>query len=75
MIRNYISLKKQVILTSTLKEEEYEKDKYSNLDVFSIDYSNNQDSKILQESNTKEFNLILKKFNLDLGQKVDQNKY
>jgi len=50
MIRNFIARKKQVIITSTLKEEEYNAQKYDqykgNANV--IDYSGNQSSKLLQ---------------------------
>lgn len=50
MIKNFISREKQVIITSTLKEEEYTAHKYDqykgNANV--IDYSNNESSKLLQ---------------------------
>jgi len=50
MIRNFITRKKQVIITSTLKEEEYNAQKYDqykdNANV--IDYSGNESSKLLQ---------------------------
>ncbi len=50
MIKNFISRKKQVIITSTLEKEEYTAHKYDqykgNANV--IDYSNNESSKLLQ---------------------------
>lgn len=50
MIKNFISRKKQVIITSTLKKEEYTVQKYDQYkgDANVIDYSNNESSKLLQ---------------------------
>ena len=48
MLKIYSDLNRQVILTSTLKDEEYNSDKYEKRgNVNSIDYSNHQDCKIL----------------------------
>ena len=63
MLNEYINLNKQVILTSTLKDEEYDADKYykiENLNV--IDYSMLADSKILQSDFVSEFKKIIDKF-------------
>ncbi|MDR0229893.1 MAG: hypothetical protein LBI72_12645 [Flavobacteriaceae bacterium] len=65
MLNEYIKLDKQVILTSTLKDEEYDADKYykfKNLNV--IDYSMLADSKILQSNFVPKFKKILDKFNI-----------
>ncbi|MDG3338665.1 hypothetical protein [Streptococcus suis] len=66
MIDYYKKLNKQVILSATLKNQEYAVDKYSNIEgVNTIDYSINDDSKILNSKYTDEFILILKKFNIE----------
>ncbi|MGC4375100.1 hypothetical protein ABZF74_11980, partial [Streptococcus suis] len=66
MIDYYKKLNKQVILSATLKNQEYAVDKYSNIEgVNAIDYSINDDSKILNSKYTDEFILILKKFNIE----------
>jgi hypothetical protein len=65
MLNEFLKLDKQVIITSTLKKEEYSADKYSNInDLNVIDYSNFEDSKILQESYVVSFAEILTKFNV-----------
>lgn len=65
MLSEYIKLNKQVILTSTLKDEEYDADKYYNIDNLNvIDYSMLADSKILQSNFVPEFQKILDKFNI-----------
>ncbi len=65
MIKEYIKLNKQVILTSTLKDEEYDSDKYYKIkDINVIDYSKIQDSKILQPSYVDNFLEILYKFGI-----------
>jgi len=67
MIENYIKSNKQVILSSTLKKEEYSSKKYSGFEfVNAIDYSLNQDSKILAEKVVDEFMNILNSFNVKL---------
>ena len=66
MIEEYKKLNKQVILTSTLKNEEYDSDKYFNIEGLNvIDYSNLQDSKILQEDNVGEFLKLIEKFGIN----------
>jgi hypothetical protein len=63
MIEEYIKLEKQVILTSTLKNEEYDSDKYSKLkNVNVIDYSSFADSQILQKNYVVSFLEILENF-------------
>ena len=65
MIEEYIKLNKQVILTSTLKDEEYDSDKYYKIEGINvIDYSEIQDSKILQPSFVDEFTELLDKFGI-----------
>ena len=67
MIREYRRLKKQVILTATLKSQEYSSDKYpKSNDLNPIDYSHIQTNKLLQPSFCAEFEKILKAFNLEL---------
>lgn len=63
MIEEYKKLNKQVILTSTLKKEEYDSDKYFNIEgITVIDFSELPDSKILQQSFVKEFIKLIEKF-------------
>ena len=64
MIKNFISRKKQVIITSTLKKEEYTANKYDqykdNANV--IDYSNNGSSKLLQSQYVARLGTIVESF-------------
>lgn len=64
MIKNFISRKKQVIITSTLKKEEYTAHKYDrykgNANV--IDYSNNESSKLLQSQHVARLGTIVESF-------------
>lgn len=64
MIKNFIARKKQVIITSTLKAEEYNAQKYdqykNNANV--IDYSNNESSKLLQPQYVGQLEIIVKSF-------------
>lgn len=63
MINHYRKVNKQVILSSTLKYEEYNNTKYSNIEnVNAIDYSINDDSQLLQEKYNKDFMGIVKRF-------------
>ncbi len=65
MLENYIKTNKQVILTSTLKSEEYHGLKYEEIQgINAIDYSIHEDNKILKESYGKEFCKILEMFNI-----------
>lgn len=63
MIEEFVKLNKQVILTSTLKREEYSTDKYLSFkEVNTLDYSKLVDSKLLQEKHLEDFLKILEKF-------------
>lgn len=65
MINGFISLKKQVIITSTLKTQEYTDKKYNGINhVNAIDYSRIKPNRILSKDYANEFSKILKKFNL-----------
>lgn len=64
MLEIYKKLGKQVILTSTLKSEEYEKNKYHTIkDINSIDYSHHQDCKILSRQEINNFSTLISGFN------------
>lgn len=64
MIKNFIARKKQVIITSTLKKEEYNAQKYDqykdNANV--IDYSSNESSKLLQPHYVERLGYIVESF-------------
>lgn len=61
-------LNRQIILTSTLKKEEYRSDKYSqDANINAIDYSTFQDSRILQPSYVPELVGITNKFRISLS--------
>lgn len=63
MLDIYKSLDKQVILTSTLKKEEYRGAKYISDDsVNALDYSGHTDCKILQKSYSQKFKIIIDSF-------------
>lgn len=63
MIEEFIKLNKQVILTSTLKREEYSTDKYAPFkEVNTLDYSELADSKLLQKDYLDDFLKIIGKF-------------
>lgn len=65
MIQTFQKTGKQVILTSTLKKEEYDSHKYDKYDgVNVIDYSVHEDSQILQESYAQLLKRILNEFGL-----------
>lgn len=65
MLEEFIRLNKQVILTSTLKREEYSADKYKTFkDINSLDYSQFQDSKLLQSSYVEEFKKMITNFQI-----------
>lgn len=64
MLDIYGNLKKQIVLTSTLKDEEYKTDKYRrNKKINSIDYSSHKDCKILTEDLKDEFGMLVTQFN------------
>lgn len=64
MIKNFISRKKQVIITSTLKAEEYNAQKYDQYkdQANVIDYSNNESNKILQPHLAERLGAIVESF-------------
>lgn len=65
MLECFKNLGKQVIITSTLKEQEYSTDKYSNIQgINAVDYSSNEDSKILTQVYNNNFKKIIKSFNI-----------
>lgn len=69
MLNIYGNLEKQVILTATLKDEEYEGDKYmSNSNRNVLDYSSFEDSHILNEKFKDEFSKIVSSFGSTLNQ-------
>lgn len=66
MIEHFKKLNKQVLLSATLKEEEYSNNKYANIsDIKVIDYSDNNDSKILNFRFTERFTKILQNFHIN----------
>ena len=67
MLNYYKALGKQVILTATVKQEEYTSDKYtSDKELNVLDYSNHSNSKILQEEYVSDFKIIVESFNVQL---------
>ena len=65
MLDTYKILDKQIILSSTLKKEEYELLKYDELEgINAIDYSGHEDNKILQKQYVEQFDKILNLFNV-----------
>ena len=64
MLNIFRELNKQIILTATLKDEEYDREKYKSDDKTNIlDYSDFQDSKILHSDYSEEFSKLLETFN------------
>jgi hypothetical protein len=67
MLEIYESLEKQVIVTSTLKEEEYATDKYTNTETINVlDYNGHDDSKILNSKFSDDFMNILRGFEINI---------
>lgn len=65
MIKQFKILNKQVILTSTLKKEEYNSKKYYDMDdITVIDYSTIPDSKLLSSEYLSNFKVLLNRFNI-----------
>ena len=65
MLNEYKGLNKQVILSSTLKEEEYNLLKYDEIEkINAIDYNMHENNKILQKKYADKFNDILDIFNV-----------
>ncbi|PTO66206.1 hypothetical protein [Vibrio splendidus] len=62
MLQLYNSLGKQVILTSTLKSEEYNTNKYSHTYINALDYSIHKTHKLLGSRDLPAFTEILSKF-------------
>lgn len=64
MLNIYKDLGRQIILTSTLKDEEYSNDKYENMNnINPIDYSKHQDCKILNQDHKARFIGLISSFN------------
>lgn len=71
MLDIYIKTKKQIILTSTLKTEEYKTLKYDSISgVNAIDYSTHQSSQILKESYVTKFKDILSGFGVTIEEPI-----
>ena len=67
MLDYYKVVGKQVILTATVKEEEYTSDKYTSDEELNVlDYSIHTNSKILQVDYAFNFNVILESFEITL---------
>lgn len=65
MIECFKNLNKQVIITSTLKKEEYSADKYNNIENINvIDYSQNEVSQILKPFQNELFKKITDSFGI-----------
>ena len=65
MIACFTEIKKQVILTSTLKKEEYRNNKYSEFkNVNALDYSQHADSHILNKHSVERFLKICEEFGI-----------
>ncbi len=63
MLKIYKELKKQIIITATLKTEEYSAQKYDDEKVINaIDYSDHDDCKIMQEMQSDVFNKLINSF-------------
>lgn len=70
MIEEYKKLSKQVLLTATLKDQEYTTEKYPTADRLNpIDFSVIQSNQILSPEYVAEFVELLKEFNLALNQR------
>lgn len=65
MIQTFQKTGKQIILTSTLKKEEYDSHKYDKYEGINVmDYSIHEDSQILQKSYAQSFKRILNDFGI-----------
>ncbi|MGR5278705.1 hypothetical protein ACPV5J_18640 [Vibrio rotiferianus] len=62
MLEEFIGLGKQVILTSTLKKEEYNNGKYSDRRITNIDYSKHPNGKLLSSDYNKKFRSCIDAF-------------
>lgn len=71
MLDIFSSLNKQVIVTSTLKQEEYMAEKYYSIDDANVlDFSNFSDSKLLQNTMKDDFRSLLDNFDGFIMQKI-----
>ena len=67
MLTYFKKINKQVILSSTLKVQEYLVDKYNNIEHINLlDYSSHKDSKILRSNFSIQFNKILEEFKINV---------
>ncbi|MFB2652744.1 hypothetical protein [Shewanella seohaensis] len=67
MLEIFEALDKQVIISATLKKEEYNSDKYETYGaITALDYSYNENSKILTEKFNLEFTSICKSFGISI---------
>lgn len=67
MLTYFKKINKQVILSSTLKVQEYLVDKYNNIEHINLlDYSSHKDSKILCSNFSIQFNKILEEFKINV---------
>jgi len=65
MLKEFTKIDNQVLLSATLKEEEYSIEKYVSTDSINvIDYSQNMDNSILSQDNLDDFKEILKTFGI-----------
>ena len=65
MLEKFSNISNQVLLSATLKEEEYSSEKYvSSEKINIIDYSSHADHRILTEESAKEFGDILRRFGI-----------
>lgn len=65
MLEEFQALKKQIVITSTLKDEEYSADKYKKVEGANVlDYSKFEDSKLLQAQNVASFKSLIEKFKI-----------
>jgi len=63
MLDLYSKIDKQIILTSTLKDEEYSANKYDQYEnINSIDYSSHDNCKIMTAHFSKEFGVLISRF-------------
>ena len=70
MINEYKKLKKQILLTATLKDQEYTAEKYPLADDLNpIDFSAIQSNQILSQKYAAEFVELMKEFNFALDQR------
>jgi len=65
MLEGFVNLHKQVILTSTLKTQEYSSERYKGMEqIHPIDFSEIQTNHILKKEFAEAFKIILEEFDL-----------